>query len=102
MSNQVMYHTCLSRSFFVFKKIRYKVDWILHKPKYPEVFQIDEDDIEINFYFIPEACPVMTNLLGRDPTLEEPSHSCTQNEVMLVPSTDLITQTCRGKFKVDI
>lgn len=35
----------------------------------------------------------MTKRLGLDPILLDPSHSCTQKDVIVVPSTDLITQT---------
>lgn len=45
----------------------------------------------------PLLCPVKINLRGRDPSLLEPSHSCTQKAVTVVPSTAFITQTLHNK-----
>lgn len=44
----------------------------------------------------PLLWPVKINLRGLDPMRLEPSHSWTQNEVMVVPSTALITHTLPG------
>lgn len=38
------------------------------------------------------------NRLGREHGRLEPSHSCTQNDVIIAPSTDRITQTLPTQF----
>ena len=48
--------------------------------------------VRSHIWTAPEEWPVMTKRLGLDPTLLEPSHSCTQKEVMVVPSTERMTQ----------
>ena len=44
---------------------------------------------------LPFVCPVIRNRLGLEPILLEASHSCTQYEVMLLPSTERIVQTLK-------
>lgn len=41
---------------------------------------------------LPFVCPVIRNRRGLEPILLEASHSCTQYEVMLLPSTERIVQ----------
>lgn len=39
----------------------------------------------------PLLCPDNIKRLGGEPIRDEPSHSCTQNDVIVVLSTDFIT-----------
>lgn len=45
----------------------------------------------------PFEWPVNMNLRGLEPIRLDPSHSCTQNALTVLPSTALITQTLQGK-----
>ena len=50
--------------------------------------------VKSHHWIVPLQCPVNKNRLGRDPILvQDPSHSWTQNDVIVVESTDFITQT---------
>lgn len=49
--------------------------------------------VRSHIWMAPLLWPVKMNLRGREPMRLEPSHSWTQNEVTVVPSTALITQT---------
>lgn len=55
--------------------------------------------VKSHHWIVPLQWPVSRNRLGREPILVQlPSHSCTQNEVIVVESTDLMTQT-RSPFE---
>lgn len=49
--------------------------------------------VRSHIWMAPLLWPVKINLRGRDPIRLEPSHSWTQNEVTVVPSTALMTHT---------
>ena len=49
---------------------------------------------------LPFVCPVIRNLRGLEPILLEASHSCTQYEVMLLPSTERIVQILKKRIKL--
>ena len=51
--------------------------------------------VRSHIWMAPLLWPVKIKRRGREPIRLEPSHSCTQNEVMLDPSTDRITQTLK-------
>ena len=49
---------------------------------------------------LPFVCPVIRNRRGLEPILLEASHSCTQYEVMLLPSTERIVQILKKRNKL--
>ena len=49
---------------------------------------------------LPFVCPVIRNRRGLEPILLEASHSCTQYEVMLLPSTERIVQILKQRNKL--
>ena len=65
--------------------------------------------VRSHIWMAPLLWPVKMNLRGRDPMRLEPSHSWTQNDVTVVPSTALITHTlsesevcfCHTNFHMD-
>lgn len=61
---------------------------------------------QLLFWFLtwihPFEWPVIRKRRGLEPILLEASHSCTQYEVMLLPSTERIVQILRGKKNPDV
>lgn len=49
---------------------------------------------------LPFVCPVIRNRRGLEPILLEASHSCTQYEVMPLPSTERIVQILKKRNKL--